>query len=41
MDMLDIKPSYNKRLISEMIHIKRQKHGINRQNDMDSLPEIY
>ncbi|KYN43562.1 hypothetical protein ALC56_01823 [Trachymyrmex septentrionalis] len=38
-DILDIEPSFNKRLISEMIHIK--KHGINRQNDTESLPEAY
>ncbi|KYN33431.1 hypothetical protein ALC56_12143, partial [Trachymyrmex septentrionalis] len=25
--------TYNKRLISEIVHIKKQKHGINRQND--------
>ncbi|KYQ55887.1 hypothetical protein ALC60_05169 [Trachymyrmex zeteki] len=37
--MNDIKAPYNKRLISEMIHIKSQKHGINKQNDTDSLPE--
>ncbi|KYM95378.1 hypothetical protein ALC62_13978 [Cyphomyrmex costatus] len=40
-DILDIEPSYSKRLISEMIHIKKQKNGINKQNDTDSLPEIY
>ena len=40
-EILDIEPSYNKRLISEMIHIKKQKHGINRQNDTKSLPELY
>ena len=38
---LDVEPSYNKRLISEMVHIKKQKHGINRQNDTESLPELY
>jgi len=32
-DILDIESSYNKRLISEMVHIKKQKRGINRQND--------
>jgi len=41
MKILDIKLPYNKRLISEMIHIKRQKHGINKQNHTDSLPELY
>ncbi|KYM96041.1 hypothetical protein ALC62_13311, partial [Cyphomyrmex costatus] len=39
--ILDIEPSYSKRLISEMVHIKRQKHSLNRQNDTDSLPESY
>ena len=24
-----------------MIHIKRQKQGLNRQNDIESLPESY
>jgi len=24
-----------------MVHIKKQKHGINKQNDMDSLLELY
>ena len=32
LDILDIEPSYNKKL-SEMVHIKKQKHRINRQND--------
>ena len=41
MDILDVEPSYNKRLISEMVHIKKQKHGINRQNDTESLLELY
>ena len=40
-EILDIEPSYNKRLISEMVHIKKQKHGINRQNDTESLPDLY
>ncbi|XP_018368554.1 PREDICTED: uncharacterized protein LOC108764709 [Trachymyrmex cornetzi] len=29
--VLDIEPSYNKRLISEMVHIKRQRHGIKKR----------
>ena len=41
MDILDVEPSYNKRLISEMIHIKKQRQGINKQNDTESLPEPY
>ena len=40
-DILDRKPSYNKRLISEMVHIKKQKYEINRQNDTESLLELY
>ncbi|KYQ57302.1 hypothetical protein ALC60_03737 [Trachymyrmex zeteki] len=40
-EILDREASYNKRLISEMVHIKRQTHGINKQNDTDSLPESY
>jgi len=39
--ILDEEPIYNKKLISEMIHIKRQKNGLNNQNDTDSLPESY
>ena len=37
--ILDCESSYNKRLVFEMIHIKRQKQGLNRQNDTESLPE--
>ena len=40
-DILDIELSYNNRLIFEIVHIKKQKHGINRQNDTESLPEAY
>ncbi|KYN20260.1 hypothetical protein ALC57_07164, partial [Trachymyrmex cornetzi] len=39
--ILDNEPSYGKRLVSEMIHIKRQKHGINKMQDTESLPESY
>ncbi|KYM96032.1 hypothetical protein ALC62_03912 [Cyphomyrmex costatus] len=39
--ILDMEPSYNKRLISEMVHIKKQTHGINKQNDTESLPDCY
>ena len=39
--ILDCESSYNKRLVSEMIHIKRQKQGLNRQNDIESLPDTY
>ena len=39
--ILDIESFYNKRLISEMIHIKRQRRDLNKQNDTESLPESY
>ena len=32
---------YNKRLVSVMIHIRRQKQGLNKQNDTEFLPETY
>jgi len=32
---------YNKRLISEMIHIKKQKQGLNLKKDTDLLHPIY
>jgi len=31
--VLDQESNYNKRLISEMIYIKKQKHGLNAQTD--------
>ncbi|KYQ59927.1 hypothetical protein ALC60_01023 [Trachymyrmex zeteki] len=40
-EILDREASFNKRLISEMVHIKRQTHGLNKQNDTESLPESY
>lgn len=39
--VLDKERSYCKRLISEMIHIKKQKEGINLQTDTENLDEIY
>ena len=39
--ILDSESSHNKRLISEMIHIKRQKQSLNKQNDIESLPQFY
>ena len=36
-----LKDSHNKRLISEIVHIKKQKNEINRQNDTESLPKAY
>lgn len=39
--ILDEEQVYNKRLISEMLHIKRQKFGLNRQSDTENLPDVY
>ncbi|KYN21658.1 hypothetical protein ALC57_05966, partial [Trachymyrmex cornetzi] len=39
--ILDNEDSYGKRLVSEMIYIKRQKHGINKMQDTESLPDSY
>jgi len=33
--------SIKSRSMLPLIHIKRQKHGINKQNDTDLLPELY
>jgi len=40
-EVLDEEINYNKRLISEMIHIKKQKHGLNLKKDTDLLHPIY
>ncbi|XP_077278940.1 uncharacterized protein LOC143906618 [Temnothorax americanus] len=40
-EILDSEPYINKRLISEMICIKRQKNGLNMQTDTEDLPENY
>jgi len=39
--ILDTESNYNKRLISEMLHIKEQKNGINSHNDTEFLNESY
>jgi len=39
--ILDEEMNYNKRLISEMIFIKKQKHGLNAQMDTELLDPIY
>jgi len=39
--ILDTESNYNKRLISEMLHIKEQKKGINSQKDTEFLDESY
>jgi len=36
-----LEKNYNKRLISEMIHIKRQNNNINKQTDTDFFPDAY
>jgi len=33
--------NHHKRLMSEMVHIKMQKQGLNRQVETESLPELY
>jgi len=39
--VLDVKKNYKKRLISEMIYIRKQKHGLNSQNDTELLDPVY
>ncbi|EFN71920.1 hypothetical protein EAG_03925, partial [Camponotus floridanus] len=39
--VLDETPFYNRRLISEMLHIKRQRNGLNLQTDTENLPSLY
>jgi len=39
--ILDTELNYNKRLISEMLHIKEQTNGINSQKDTEFLDESY
>ena len=39
--ILDTEQSLMKRRISEMIHIKGQISGINKQSDTEGLPDIY
>jgi len=40
-EILDIESSYNKRIVSEMIFIKRQTNALNKQSDTDLLPDSY
>ena len=40
-EILDRERSYNKRLISEMFFINRQKNGLNLQSDTEFLPNEY
>ena len=39
--ILDSERSYYKRSISEMIHIKTQKKGLNKQSDTEWFPDLY
>ena len=39
--ILDTEQSLMKRRISEMIHIKRQTRGINKQSDTEGLSDVY
>jgi len=39
--ILDKEPSYKKRIISEMLYITQQNHGLNIQSDTDKLDKIY
>jgi len=40
-EILDEEIYFNKRIISEMIYIKKQSYGLNLQHDTDSLDPIY
>jgi len=39
--ILDVEPSYYKRLISETVNIKLQQSGLNKQSDTDLFAESY
>jgi len=39
--ILDHEPNYNKRLVSEMLHIKEQKKRVNSQKDTELLDDAY
>jgi len=39
--ILDKEHFYYNRITSEMIHIKKQINGINKQNDTEQFPDIY
>jgi len=39
-EIVDTEPSYGKRLISEMIYIKKQSHGLNKQSDTELLSDL-
>jgi len=39
--ILDAERFYYKRMVSEVIHIKRQEKGLNKQSDTERFPKIY
>ncbi|KAM0728324.1 hypothetical protein ACS0PU_005106 [Formica fusca] len=39
--ILDTEPQLRRRLISEILYIKRQKNGLNLQMDTENLPDVY
>jgi len=39
--ILDKEPAFTKRIVSEMVHIKRQKRALNKQSDTELLSEAY
>jgi len=39
--ILDSEQSYYKRMVSEMIYIKREEMGLNKQSDTERFPDIY
>jgi len=39
--IMDSESNYNKRLVSEMLHIKEQRNGINLQKDTELLDESH
>jgi len=40
-EILDEEPYLGKRLVSEMLHIKKQTYSLNSQTDIESLYETY
>ncbi|KYM97751.1 hypothetical protein ALC62_11562, partial [Cyphomyrmex costatus] len=40
-EILDEEPNYRKRIVSEMINIKRQENSLNLQTDTEGLHDIY
>jgi len=39
--ILDNELSYHKRIVSEIVHIKKQRHGLNKHSDIHLLPKSY